>query len=209
MDRYVILAVLWITWCFLHSFFTSRVFTDFIRTRSERLYRFSRIGFNIFAILSLTPVLVYSYAIQGPIIFKWEGAARGLQVVLLISSLVLFAGGARRYDLLQFLGLRRLQGQNTCAVLTGDCSLDTGGILSVVRHPWYAGGMLIIWVRDLSAASFISNLIIIGYFIIGAFLEEKKLVNQIGPTYRTYQQQVSMFFPLKWARRKLLAVTPD
>ena len=43
---------------------------------------------------------------------------------------------------IQFLGLRQINDEKTCSTLTADCSLDTEGVLSVVRHPWYCAGRL-------------------------------------------------------------------
>jgi protein-S-isoprenylcysteine O-methyltransferase Ste14 len=40
--------------------------------------------------------------------------------------------------------------------------------------------------------------IISGYFVVGAILEERKLVKHFGDAYRTYQQRVPMLFPVKW-----------
>jgi protein-S-isoprenylcysteine O-methyltransferase Ste14 len=34
--------------------------------------------------------------------------------------------------------------------------------------------------------------------VVGAFLEERKLVRIFGEEYRDYQQKVSMFIPVKW-----------
>lgn len=76
------------------------------------------------------------------------------------------------------------------------------GILSAVRHPWYTGGMLIVWARPLDTAAVMTNLVVCGYFVAGAYLEERKLKVQFGEAYRDYQRQVSMFFPFKWVRKK-------
>jgi len=100
---------------------------------------------------------------------------------------------------LQFLGLRQIKDEKSCSVLTDDCSLDTTGILSVVRHPWYAGGILIVWARPLDAAAVLTNLVITGYFIVGAFLEERKLKLQFGQAYDDYRRQVSMSFKAPFA----------
>lgn len=88
-------------------------------------------------------------------------------------------------------------------MLTDDCSLDTGGVLSVVRHPWYSGGILIVWARTLDPAAIVTNAVLCGYFVVGAMLEERKLKAQFGRQYAVYQRRVSMLFPVKWAKRRL------
>lgn len=72
----------------------------------------------------------------------------------------------------------------------------------MVRHPWYAGGILIVWGRNLDMAAILTNLVITGYFIIGAYLEERKLLVEFGEEYIDYQRQVSMLFPFKLIRQK-------
>jgi len=125
-----------------------------------------------------------------------------LQIFLLLVSTFLFVSGARHYDALQFLGIRQLTQSDSCAVLTENCELNTTGILSIIRHPWYLGGMIIVWTRDLDLSAILTNAIITGYFVVGAFLEERKLSTELGNTYREYQSKVSMFFPYKWLKAR-------
>ena len=206
MTRYVVLISLWGAWCFLHSFMITPTVTGFVQKRFEKAYRYYRIFYNFIALATLTPVLVYSFSIKGLPIFRWEGPFRIVQVLLLFSALLLFIGGSRRYDLNQFLGIRQVRENSACSVLTDDCRLDTGGILAMVRHPWYAGGILIVWTRNLDMASILTSLVITGYFLIGAFLEERKLLAEFGEEYIDYQRRVSMLFPFKWVTQKVTEV---
>jgi protein-S-isoprenylcysteine O-methyltransferase Ste14 len=203
MVRYVVLILLWGAWCFFHSFLITPAVTGFVRKHLESAYRYYRIFYNITALATLTPVLVYTYSMRGQPIFRWEGPFRIIQGLLAIFALVLFIGGSRRYDLAQFLGTRQLREDSTCEVLTQDCRLDTGGILSMVRHPWYAGGMLIVWIGNPDVTAVLTNLVITGYFLIGAVLEERKLVAEFGAEYMEYRRRVSMLFPIKWGAQKL------
>jgi protein-S-isoprenylcysteine O-methyltransferase Ste14 len=203
MTRYVVLISLWGAWCFLHSFMITPAVIGFVRKRFENTYRYYRIFYNVTALATLAPVLVYSFSIKGLPIFRWEGPFRIIQGLLAVSALLLFIGGARRYDLPRFFGIRQVREDSRCSVLTEDCRLDTGGILSMVRHPWYAGGMLIVWAGNLDTATILTSLVLTGYFFIGAFLEERKLLAEFGQEYTDYQQRVSMFFPFKWSIQKL------
>lgn len=203
MDQYVLLAVLWIMWCTLHSAMITLSLTEFLRSRLPSAFNYYRIFFNLVAVITLAPVLVYTLSLNGPVHFSWQGLWRVVQFLLWSASLSLFIAGTRRYDLFQFLGLRQIKAPDSCSVLTEDCSLDTSGVLSMVRHPWYTGGILIIWARPLDTAAVVTNLVLTGYFIVGAFLEEQKLKVQFGRAYTEYQQQVSMFLPVKWTLYRL------
>ena len=202
--QYVLLAILWITWCGLHSALISLTVTESLRERFPRGFRYYRIFFNIVALATLLPVLAYAFSLRDAPIVTWEGPLQFVPVLLVALALLFFAAGARRYDLKQFLGLRQLKDDKACSVLTDDCSLDTCGVLSVVRHPWYSGGILIVWARPLDPAALVTNLVVCGYFVLGAILEERKLTAQFGRQYADYQRRVSMLFPIKWAQRVLL-----
>jgi protein-S-isoprenylcysteine O-methyltransferase Ste14 len=203
MTRYLVLISLWGVWCFLHSFLITPAVTGFVQKRFEKAYRYYRIFYNSIALVSLIPVLIYSFSIKGMPVFRWEGPFRIVQGLLIVLALLLFIGGARSYNLARFFGFRQARENSACSILTYDCRLDSGGILGMVRHPWYAGGILIVWTRNLDMAAILTNLIINGYFLIGTFLEEKKLISEFGEKYVDYQQHVSMLFPFKWIRQKL------
>jgi protein-S-isoprenylcysteine O-methyltransferase Ste14 len=203
MIRYVVLISLWGAWCFFHSFLITPAVIDFARERLQSAYRYYRIFYNVTALATLAPVLVYSFSIRGVPVFRWEGPFRIIQGLLVISALVLFIGGAMRYDLARFLGIRQVSEDNSCGVLTDDCRLDTSGILGIVRHPWYSGGILIVWAGNLDVTAILTNMVITGYFLIGAILEERKLLAEFGKDYMDYRQRVSMFFPFKWGIQKL------
>lgn len=202
--RYILLVIFWITWCSLHSALIGLGFTESLRKRFPSRFRFYRILYNLLAVATLLPVVFYTFSQRGAPIVAWEGPWRIVPILLGSIALLFLLAGARRYDLLQFLGLRQIKDEKVCSVLTDDCSLDTGGVLSIVRHPWYSAGILIIWARPLDLAAILTNLIISGYFVVGAILEEKKLKVQFGQQYADYQRQVSMFFPIKWAGRVFL-----
>jgi protein-S-isoprenylcysteine O-methyltransferase Ste14 len=200
--KHLILAVLWSAWCFLHSALISLRVTAYLKRRLKGGFRYYRLIYNGFAVVTLVPVALYAHGLRNEPLFSWEGYWRVGQVLLLAVSFFLFLAGGRRYDGLAFLGLRQLKKRDSCAGLTETCALDTRGILGVVRHPWYAGGMMIIWARDLDLSAIITNLILTGYFVVGTLLEERKLSIEFPEVYKEYQQKVSMFFPYHWLKSK-------
>lgn len=177
--------------------------TQRLRLRFPDFFRYYRLLYNLFAVVSLAPVLAYTFSLRGPTLVAWQGVWKVVTLVLGAAALSLFWAGARRYDFLQFFGLRQIRRENACSALSGDCSLDTGGVLSLVRHPWYTGGLLVIWVRPLDLAAIVTNLVLCGYLVVGALLEERKLKALFGAAYEDYRQRVSMFFPLKALARFL------
>lgn len=189
-------------WCFLHSALISTSCTGYLKEHLGERFRYYRLVYNGFALVTLIPVVLYADSIQSKALFSWEGYWGIVQIFLLCASLFLFLAGGRHYDGLGFLGLRQLRDHRSCVGLTETCGLNTKGILGVIRHPWYAGGIMVIWARDLDVSAIVTNVILTGYFIVGSFLEERKLSGQFPGTYREYQGKVSMFFPYHWLRTK-------
>jgi methanethiol S-methyltransferase len=200
---YCILTCVWLAWCFLHSALISRRVTGYLEQRLGDRFRYYRLAYNGFSAVTLIPVVLYAHGLRTEPLFTWEGYWRVVQGLLLAASLFLFMAGGRSYDGLRFLGLRQLWNHRACAGMTETCGLNTRGILGVMRHPWYAGGMMIIWARDLDLSAIITNLILTGYFIVGTLLEERKLSIEFPGTYKAYQQEVSMFLPYQWLKSKL------
>ncbi len=201
MTRYLTLALVWAIWCALHSLLISPPINGLIARRLPGLVRCYRLFYNAFAVATLIGVVGYSTTFQGPVLFGWSGWLRIVQTAMLAAAIGLFAAGARRYDLRQFLGLRQAHNENTCSVLTEDCHLDTSGVLGLVRHPWYTGGILLIWARQLDAAAVVINLVLTVYLIVGAMIEEEKLQAQFGAEYDAYRRRVPMLVPFRWTRR--------
>ena len=203
MAQYILLVILWIAWCALRSALASLSLTEPFRKRFPSASRYYRIIYNVVSVVTLAPVLLYTFSLRGTPIFSWQGPWRFVQIALAVSALIFFVAAARHYDLFQFHGLRQLKDERACSVLTDDCSLDTSGVLSLVRHPWYIGGILIIWARPLDTSAILTNLVLTGYFVAGTRIEERKLTAQFGQEYTDYQQRVSMFLPFKWMERRM------
>ncbi len=196
--NYLVLAALWVMWCALHSGMIWVTVTNYLKRRLGSHFRFYRLFFNLVAILTLIPIILYGGSLQAPVIFRWQGAMIVLQVFLLTVGMLLFIVGARHYDMLQFLGFRQIKTGTSHGALTATGQPKTTGILRIVRHPWYLGAMMLIWAGDLNAATLIGNIVLTLYLIVGTVLEERKLVLEFGEDYRRYQRQVSMLVPVKF-----------
>jgi len=102
----LILSLLLIAWCVLHSVMISVSVTEYLKKRLGPKFRFYRLFFNLIAILTLIPVALFAYSIQTQVIFHWDGYMRIGQVILLGIAVLLFFLGGRHYDARQFLGIK-------------------------------------------------------------------------------------------------------
>ena len=89
-------------------------------------------------------------------------------------------------------------------MLTDTGELDTSGVMGITRHPWYFASILFIWARQMDVSAILVNVILTSYLIIGAHLEEKKLIGEFGEKYLAYQKRVSMLIPYKWLKSKII-----
>jgi methanethiol S-methyltransferase len=200
---YLILALLWITFCVLHSALISITVTDYLQRKLRNAYRFYRLFYNIFSIVTLIPVVIFSLSIKQEPFFVWDGYLLLLKYILLLSGIFLFVAGAKHYSFAQFFGLAQIKEATSHNLINNTGRLSSLGILGVVRHPFYAGIFPLLWAGDLDVPALITNIILSIYVLIGTLLEERKLILEFGDAYRQYQQNVSMLFPFKWFKKKL------
>ncbi len=74
--NYLVLALLVIAWCVLHSAMISISVTEYLDKWRGPLYRFYRLFFNVIAILTLVPVIMFASSVRTEPIFNWDGYMR-------------------------------------------------------------------------------------------------------------------------------------
>ena len=202
--EYLILSLLVISWCVLHSAMISISVTEYFKKCLGPKYRFYRLFFNIIAILTLIPVVLFAYSIRTQAIFQWNGHMRLGQVLILGIAVLLFFLGGRHFDIRQVLGIRQIREGISNKAITDTGELDTSGVRGITRHPWYLATILLIWARQMDISAICVNLMLTSYLIVGTYLEEKKLVREFGENYQKYQKKVSMLVPFKWLKERII-----
>jgi len=196
------LIVLWLLWCAVHSLLITTGVKRWVEHRDGAwlgLYRISYVGF---ACGSLLPLLWYTATLpQQPLLDpSFSLWLRPIQGLLLLYALVLFIGGLRAYNLREFLGLRQWQDYRSKRT-SNPPSFSKTGILRYVRHPWYSGGIALLWsFPGLTDVTLTTRIILSIYLVVGALLEERKLHESLGEPYRAYCREVPMFIP--WKKRR-------
>jgi len=205
--KYLMLSLLVIAWCVLHSAMISVSVTEYLKKRLGPKFRFYRLFFNLIAILTLIPVALYAYSIRTQAIFHWDGYMRIGQVLLLIVAVLLIFLGGRHYNVRQVLGIKQIKEGISSKAITDTGELDTSGVLGMTRHPWYLATILLVWARQMDVSVLFVNVILTFYLIVGTYLEEKKLIREFGEKYTAYQNRVSMLLPYKWLKSKIVMMT--
>jgi protein-S-isoprenylcysteine O-methyltransferase Ste14 len=197
---YLVLTLLWIAYCAIHSALISIRATDFFKRVLDTRYCYYRLFFNAFSVVTLILLLLYSRAprFQGSLLLIWSGHWRISRYILILAAVILIFSGFRHYSISQFLGIHQIRSRQSASALTESGDLDSTGVLGYIRHPWYLAVFILLWTSDQNTGSIIVNSILSAYLVIGTLLEERKLVLDFGDKYREYQQKASMFIPLKW-----------
>ena len=197
LNQIAILSVLWVCWCTLHSLLISRGVTAFFKAELKERFAYYRLFYNVFSFITLLPVLMYHFSLPEVIIWDWPGFWQLLKIAMYVAAFILFYGGYRNYDMDYVMGLKQIREFSEEAD-SEPIPFKTSGILEYVRHPWYSGGILLVWsIGYISDVSLIVKVILTAYFIIGTKLEEQKLIAEIGEPYEQYCQRVPMLIPWK------------
>lgn len=202
-ETYLLLILAWLSWCGLHSALISTPVTNYFEKLLGERFRFYRLTYNLFSAVTLAvPVLVgLSLQKSEAAFFIWPAGVAGImRFSLLGSALFLFVAAAKHYDMKTFLGISQLRSRHRGHLLKNQTVFAASGVSTIVRHPWYLGGILFVWsaVKVFYPSTAIAAAIISGYFVVGTILEERKLVKLFGDPYRIYQHSVPMLFPYKW-----------
>ena len=204
LQMHLALAGAWLLWCLLHSLLIADAWTRWVRARTGPRFAWYRLAYVLFSVVSFAPVLWLQFTIDSPQLWAWPAWLKPLQWGGLLVSALVFLLAARQYDQRFFFGLRQVE-EHLAGREAEFSGFAAVGILRRIRHPYYSAGILLLicW-GDVTAANLILKVIGIGYFLIGAWLEERKLVAQFGDEYRRYQQAVPMFIP-RWRETRARA----
>lgn len=204
-SAYIVLALVWATWCLLHSLFITRTAVRFLERWLPRYYPYHRMVYNSSSLLTFLLVSIYEHSLPRQALYQFSNLAELGRITLFSLGVVLFLVGAKNYDLFQFAGLRQLFTKKNHLALNRDKQFKKTGISGMTRHPWYLAAFMVIWCNSkiLYDQSLITNTVFSIYLVLGTLQEERKLVLEFGEEYRQYQREVSMFLPVKWLRARL------
>jgi len=188
-------AMVWAGWCFLHSFLISDPVVGWWRRRLGRRFAWYRLGYVLFSLLTLVPAVFFQFSVPQHLLFSWRGGFQILRILMLALAGALFWAGARAYDMKWFLGVAQVS-RSSSGEVEDKPGLAMDGVLRWVRHPWYSGGILFLWaVDDITTVGLAAKVVLSAYLVVGASLEERKLLRLHGESYEAYRQQTPMFIP--------------
>lgn len=113
-----------------------------------------------------------------------------MYLLQLVVACILFCC-LRQTGIADFLGLGRASTE-----AKSEARLTTTGCYGMVRHPLYLFATTFLILNPVMTAQWLLLTVCSAiYFIIGALIEEQRLVGQFGDKYRRYQQDVPFIVP--------------
>lgn len=178
-------------WGILHSLLASIRFKNFVRrTLGDGFMRSYRLLYNIFAVISIAPVLYLMISLPDKTLYHVPAPWSYMMLAGQALSVLFLCIAVLQTDILSFAGLRQLLEEEK----TG--SLVTSGLYRTVRHPLYTFSLLILWLSPLMRVnSFIVYVSLTIYILIGIMFEERKLLREFGQAYADYKFMTPMLFP--------------
>jgi methanethiol S-methyltransferase len=199
--KYLVIIVIWVGYCFLHSFMISLWFTRIIQRLLKEYYAFYRLFFVIVSTILLFPIIRYTIQLDHEIVINYSTGTNIVRYILIACGVVVFVKAFLiDYDVLHFVGIRQAMKFNKIENEPTQTVLKKSGLLGIVRHPMYSAIVIVLWCHSYTIADLIVNAVLTIYVVIGTLLEERKLVTEFGDSYSRYQKEVPMLIP--FIRRK-------
>ncbi|PWB60446.1 MAG: hypothetical protein C3F14_13145 [Deltaproteobacteria bacterium] len=198
----VVLA--WAAFAVFHSLTVSEGYERRVRARigNETFDAYHRLAFTAYTAAAFALVLLCLRTVPDSPLYRLEGILRLLFHGIQLAGCIFLLWTP--WDLKEFLGFRQWERyrRGEPAMEEGAGRLFTGKAYGVVRHPLYLGCSVILAFQPAQTRNgALSTVMIVLYFYVGTFLEEKRLVNKFGDAYRDYQRSVPRFLPLRWRIR--------
>lgn len=158
-------------------------------------HRWYRLSYNVLAIALLELQDALLSHLPDRRLYSLSGIWR---VALPAASLASLAGLAlclHHTDAAQFLGVRQSGWLHRWMTDHPRHLVDTGPY-GVVRHPTYWCMLGVLWLRpSLTQNRLAANLVYTLYLAVASFLEEKRLIRELGTEYLEYRRRVPRLLP--------------
>ncbi len=146
-----------------------------------------RLVYSILAVLATGIWVFYVHQLPDTPLYQTGGLIRAALVAVQILGLAIVLAAFQPIDGPAFLGLRMAKGGNDPFIVRG--------IYRWLRHPMYAGAMLILLAMPEQTWNGLHfSLAICMYFIIGSRFEEARMLSA-HPDYADYRRRVAAFIP--------------
>ena len=196
MNNIIMFVIYFLFFAIIHSILAMDYVKNIARNLLGKEFRYYRMIYSLLSIPLLAPAFMIwmTYSKSTPVVYVIPHDLYPVVILVRLVALGMFGYAILQIDLLEFSGMKREK----------ERVLLTGGAYGIVRHPFYSAGILILFTQmEMTMLDLTAALLVVGYFLAGAFIEERRLLLVFGDEYRKYQKEVPMFIPAKWFAGKL------
>lgn len=186
-------GLIWSAWCVLHSILNSAGLMRRSGLLDSAISRYYHFIYSIVAVITLLIAGWITPKWQEFELWRFQGLALVVPVLVWLPAVVVFYLTFRFFNIWHFLGLTALG--------IGRKSRDsqkkfiTWGIYGLIRHPQFTAILMMLWAGRLTDTGLVINIILSLYLIIGARIEETRLLALYGDQYAQYMKKVPGFIP--------------
>lgn len=184
----IFLGVFWLFYYAIHSALATDRLKKFFADKMPLVSGWYRLLYSLFAGINFALLFWFHTITPSNPVFTSNLALQIIGAVFGIAALIVFVLAMSQYDW-RFWVTNTGETQN---------ELVTSGLNKLVRHPLYFAIILALIALVLILPKWknlIFAFITLLYIIIGALLEERKLINKYGRPYIDYRERVKMLIP--------------
>lgn len=191
--NYALLALSWIVFYTLHSVLAASKIKRILEGKLGNAHKWYRLGYTLVSSLLFLGIMVQALFIPKSILIPKGDLTDYLGYMFAGFGTIILTKSSNNYSLKRFLGFDPSAKE--------DETLVTTGLYSKIRHPLYAGLVLIflgyfLFSGTVTAVVHLAFLVL--YLPFGIYFEEKKLVAQFGKAYQKYKLAVPSIIPRFW-----------
>ena len=177
----------------LHSYMSADQFKNRMESAMGGLYRYYRLGYNLFNIVLILGFLLV-FLPQDQILITWEKPwSIGAMILQILGLAMVFWILFFTFDFAEFAGLKQAFGPDKAESLP---PLKSDGPYRICRHPLYLGTLLfVIAFPQLTVIGIVFSLFVFVYGWLGSIPEERKLVDRYGEDYEIYRKRTKKLIP--------------
>ncbi len=183
------IGILWMVYYALHSALATDGIKAYFRNNLPAVYGQYRLLYSFFALVNFLLLFWFHLLLNSELIFQKNLLSDGIGIVFGLLGFLIFILAIRQYPIYYWLGTNGPSNGETLVI---------SGINRWVRHPLYLAVLTLMIAYFLLFPSW-KNLVFATvtflYIIIGALLEERKLIQKYGDEYVAYKHKVKMLVP--------------
>jgi protein-S-isoprenylcysteine O-methyltransferase Ste14 len=191
--NYILLALSWIVFYTLHSILAASKLKRILQGKWGNAYKWYRLVYTLISSLLFLGIMIQALLIPKTVLIPKGDLTDYLGYMLAGFGTIILTKSSKNYSIKRFLGFQPFEKE--------DETLVTTGLYSKVRHPLYAG-LILIFLGYFLFAGTISSAVHLGclllYLPFGIYFEEKNLVIQFGEAYQKYKSAVPSLIPRFW-----------